>query len=225
MERKAKQSRPQLVCILADNSGSMAGEKAKAATDGIREMIMECQAKGPEGPDRSYFKLLLIRFDDAAVVDPACDAAPVRHIYPDKVEITGDGGMTNITAALQLALDRLRPYMDGLRAHPERAEHPLPVVLLFSDGDHNVGPGPEGPATDIRNLDLDGEHVVIATAGVSVGEDKPDEATLSGISSPGCYLHITTARELTRFISAVGSSGLSRAKDIAAKMSGIEPDV
>jgi hypothetical protein len=34
MPRIARQTRPQLVCVLADNSGSMAGEKAQAATRG-----------------------------------------------------------------------------------------------------------------------------------------------------------------------------------------------
>jgi uncharacterized protein YegL len=143
MPRQAKQSRPQLVCVLADNSGSMSGEKAQAATDGIREMIMECQSRGPAGPDRSYFKLLLIRFDSDAAVEPQCDLAPVRKIDPDQIEIPGDGGQTNITAALQLALDRLRPYLQSLHDHPERAEHPVPLVILFSDGDHNVGAGPQ----------------------------------------------------------------------------------
>lgn len=34
--RSARQSRPQLVCVLADNSGSMRGAKAQAATGGIQ---------------------------------------------------------------------------------------------------------------------------------------------------------------------------------------------
>ena len=143
MTRQTRQSRPQLVCVLADNSGSMAQQKAQAATEGIREMIMECQSRGPGGPDRSYFKLLLIRFGDEALVDPLCDMAPVRMIDPDLVQIDGRGGDTDITGALQLALIRLRLYMQGLQNHPEHAEHPLPLVLLFSDGQHNIGSGPE----------------------------------------------------------------------------------
>ena len=63
---------------------------------------------------------------------------PVRHIDPDRVEVVGNGGQTNITAALQIALDRLRPYMQGLQEHPEHTQHPIPLVLLFSDGQHNV---------------------------------------------------------------------------------------
>ena len=50
---------------------------------------------------------------------------------------------------------------------PNAAEHPLPLVLLFSDGEHNVGSGPELVAAEIKGLNLDGEPVVIAVAGVS----------------------------------------------------------
>ena len=184
MARQARQSRPQLVCVLADNSGSMAQQKAQAATEGIREMIMECQSRGPGGPDRSYFKLLLIRFDDEAVIDPLCDMAPMRMIDPDYVTIDGCGGETDITGALELALIRLRVYMKGLRQHLEREEHPLPLVLLFSDGKHNVGSGPRPVADEIKNLNLDGDPVVIAVAGVSVGNARLDEKTLRAIASP-----------------------------------------
>ena len=193
----------------------MAGEKATAATTGIQEMIMECQSKGPPGPERSYFKLLLIRFDSNAQIDPQCDVTPVRKIDPASVTIDGSGGQTNITAALQLALDRLGPYMQSLQDHPERADHPLPLVLLFSDGEHNTGPGPQAVAAQIKQLALDGEPIVIAAAGVSVGGDRPDEKTLREIASPECYIHISNAQALTKFIAAVGSSGASRAKDVA----------
>ncbi len=216
MARQARQTRPQLICILADDSGSMMGEKAKAATDGIREMLMHCQSSGPPGPERSYFKLLLIRFGTDAGVEPLCDMTPVRHIDPDRVEVVGSGGSTNITAALQIALDRLRPYMQSIQEHPEHTQHPIPLVLLFSDGQHNVGAHPQPVADEIKKLALDGEPVIIAAAGVAVGSDQPDETTLRAIASPECYVHISNAEKLTAFISSVGSSGVSRAKDVAA---------
>jgi len=222
MARNAKQSRPQLVCILADDSGSMAGEKARAATDGIREAIMECQSSGPSGPERSYFRLLLIRFDSTAEIDSNCDMTPVRQIDPDSIEITGSGSQTNITGALQLLLERLRPYLQGLAEHKERAEHPLPLVFLFSDGQHNVGEQPLGVAGEIKQLALDGEPIVIASAGVSVGADRPDEKTLSEIASPGCYATIKDVQLLTRLIAAVASSGASRAQDVAEIMKNIQ---
>ena len=216
MPRQARQSRPQLVCVLADNSASMSGEKAKAATEGIREMVMECQSRGPAGPDRSYFELLLIAFDSTAAVDVQGDLTPVRKIDPEHIEIRGDGWQTNITAALQVAFDHLLPYMQSLENHPERAEHPLPLVILFSDGEHTLGPAPQPVAEQIKQLTLDGDPVVIAAAGVSVGDGKPDDNTLKAIASPECYVHITNAQVLARFISSVGSSGVSSAKDIAA---------
>jgi len=215
MARVARQSRPQLVCVLADNSGSMAGEKAQAATLGIREMLMECQSRGPDGPDRSYFKFLLVRFDQEAVIDLLCAMTPVRRIDPDRISIDGQGGQTDITAALELTLMRLTPYMQALQQHPERAEHPLPLVLLFSDGEHNVGSGPQPIAEEIKRLNLDGDPVVIAVAGVSVGNEHPDETTLRQIASPECYVHIDNAHSLTAFIASVGSSGASRAADVA----------
>ncbi len=215
MVRQARQSRPQLVVVLADNSGSMAGVKAQAATQGIREMLMECQSRGPAGPDRSYFKFLLIRFDHEAVIDPLCDMTPVRSIDPDLVSIDGGGGQTDITAALELALMRLKPYVDGLQRHAECAEHPLPLVLLFSDGEHNVGSGPELVASEIKGLNVNGEPVVIAVAGVAVGGTRPDEHTLREIASSECYVDITNAQSLAAFIASVGSSGVSRAADVA----------
>jgi len=201
--------------VLADNSGSMAGEKAQAATQGIREMLMECQSRGPDGPDRSYFRFLLIRFDHEATLDLLCAMTPVRMIDPDQISIDGRGGKTDITAALELTLMRLRPYMQSLQRHPERAEHPLPLVILFSDGEHNVGSGPRPVAEEIKRLNLDGEPVVIAVAGVSVGSERPDEKTLRHIASPECYVHIDNAQSLTSFIASVGSSGASRAVDVA----------
>jgi uncharacterized protein YegL len=222
MARQTRQSRPQLVCVLADNSGSMAEQKAQAATEGIREMIMECQSRGPGGPERSYFKLLLIRFGDEAVIDPLCDMMPVRMIDPDMVEIDGRGGETDITGALELALIRLRLYMQGLERHPERAEHPLPLVLLFSDGEHNLGSVPQPVADEIKRLNLDGDPVVIAVAGVSVGKARPDEKTLRAIASADCYVHVTNTQALATFISSVGSSGVSRAWDVAQVIKQIE---
>lgn len=218
MERQARQSRPQAVFMLADNSYSMQGEKAKAATQGVRDMITEAQTKGPPGLERSYFTLALIPFSGTAQVYPGCDMTPVRLIDPLTIEILGNGGGTSISAALQLALDRLKPYMQSLQEHPEHAEHPLPLVLLYSDGGHNTGAPPQPVAADIKNLKLDGEPVVIVCAGVAVGKGHPDETTLREIASPECYFSVTEAGMLARFLAQVGSSGLSSAAAIAKKI-------
>ena len=216
MQRKAKQNRPQVVCVLADNSGSMSGPKARAATDGIREMLLRCQTTGPSGADRSYFRVVLIRFGSTAEVDSRCNMTPVREIDADTIEVRGDGGGTNITAALELAYGGLERYMrEVVEPHEERAQHPLPLVLLFSDG-HNGYGNPEPVADQIKRLNVDGAPITIACAGVSTDDsDTPDEELLRRIASQECYVHIDNVRMLSSFLAEVGSSGASSPQEVA----------
>ena len=219
MPRTARQSRPQLICVLADNSGSMFGPKAKAATDGIREMLMRCQSQGPRGPERSYFRFVLIQFGTRAEVDPRCNMTPVRQIDPETIEVRGSGGGTNITEALELAYSGLQKYMrEVVEPHSQRSEHPLPLVLLFSDGQNGHG-DPVPMAQKIKALNIDGEAVVIACAGVATdNSDQPDENLLRAIASPECYLRIAHAEMLSAFLAEVGSSGVSTAHGIGGLM-------
>ena len=216
MKRTTRRSRPQLVCVLADNSGSMAGPKAQAATEGIQEMLLECQATGPRGADRSYFRLVLIRFGSKAELEPQCNMTPVRQIDAASITIRGDGGGTNITEALDLAYRGLEQYMrEVVEPHPERTEHPLPLVLLFSDG-HNGFGNPEPIAARIKQLNVDGDPITIACAGVSTDDaDRPDEELLKRIASAECYLDIDDAQVLSAFLAEAGSSGVSSPAEVA----------
>ena len=190
MTRTARQTRPQLVCVLADNSDSMRGEKAAAATEGIRELLVSCQVVGPRGRERSYFRFVLIKFGETAEVDENCNMRPVREIDAESIEVTGDGGKANMTAALELAYDGLQRYMQMLESHPERSAHPLPLVVLFSDGRNEYGQ-PERAAERIKSLAIDGDPVVIAAVGVSPkGSGNFDEEQLRRIASADSYVKI-----------------------------------
>ncbi|MDP7204099.1 MAG: VWA domain-containing protein [Pirellulaceae bacterium] len=218
MTREARQSRPQLICVLADDSRSMAGQKAQAATLGIQEMLMECQAKGPPGP-RSYFSFTLIRFDEEILLEH--DEVPVRDIDPDSIHFEGGGGMTNITEALETLSTPLTDYMERLQQHEESSDHPLPLVILFSDGYQNIGDPSSAieAAGKIKALNLDGEHVMVVTAGVSIGGDRPDEETLRAIAGrPNWYQHINNVTALSEFIAKVGSSGAASPAQLDADM-------
>lgn len=221
MTRQARRSRPQLVCILADNSGSMRGPKAEAATHGIREMLMRCQSRGPRGRDRSYFRLVLIEFGDTAQVLPHCAMTPVRHIDPESISITGNGGGTNLTAALELAYDGLKRYLrEGIENHADRANHPLPLLLVFSDGRNGYGK-PEAAVERLKSLQIDGERIPIAVAGVSVDTtDKLDEKLLRRLASPKCYVHISHPESLQEFLANVGSSAASSGADLSCVIAG-----
>ncbi|MBI1315215.1 hypothetical protein GC176_28340 [bacterium] len=216
MERTVRATRPQLVCVLADNSGSMRGAKAEAATRGIREMLMKCQMKGPPGRDRSYFRFVLIQFGSHAAIDEASYMKPVREIDPDSIEIRGDGGGTNITEALEKVCAGLERYLhEVVEPHPERDRYPMPVVLLFSDG-HNGGSCPLGVADRIRSLHIDGDHVLIAAASVAVaGSVPPDGNLLREIATPGCCISVDQPELLSEFLVQVGSSAAVSAQELA----------
>ena len=225
MQRSIRTSRPQLVCVLADNSGSMRGPKAEAATRGLREMLLNCQMKGPRGHDRSYFRFVLIRFGSHAHVDEQSYMKSVREIDPDTIEIRGDGGGTNITEALELAYRGLSGYMrDVVEKHQERDRYPLPIVLLFSDG-HNGGACPLGVADQIRSLNVDGDSVLIAAASVWVdGSMPPDGNLLREIATPGCYVDIDRPELLTEFLAEVGSSAATSAQELARLSGRLQPE-
>ena len=167
---------------------------------------MECQAKGPPGP-RSYFSFTLIRFDEEILLEHY--EVPVRDIDPDSIHFEGGGGMTNITEALETLYTTLTDYMEGLQQHEESSDHPLPLVILFSDGYQNIGEPSSAieAAEKIKALNLDGDHVMVVTAGVSIGGDRPDEETLRAIAGrPNWYQHIDNVTALSEFIAKVGSS-------------------
>ena len=216
MKRSARSSRPQLVCVLADNSGSMRGDKANAATEGIRELLFECQTRGPRGPHRSYFRFVLIRFGSNAELVVNCK--PVREIDPDSLQVLGDGGGTNITAALEMAYSGVSEYLKRVVAdHPERKEHPVPVVILFSDG-HNGYGDPSAAADKLKQLRIGDDPVIVVSAGVATNHDQPDEELLSRIASPGCYRRIEQVDELADFLVQVGSLGRSTIEEVSRNL-------
>ncbi len=217
MLRRANETRPQLVCVIADDSASMMGPKASAATQGIREMLLRCQTMGPRGPNRSCFRFALLTFSTHAAVDPGCDAVPVREIDPNQILIEGSGGNTNLAEALELAHVGVSRYIQHMATHPGRDAFPLPVVLVFSDGMNNHG-DPLGPAKKIRSLELDGCPVTIAAAGISCEDEDLDERTLRAIASPECYLRVGDLRLLTRFLAEIGSSCAPGSRAIAEQM-------
>ena len=76
----------------------------------------------------------------------------------------------------------------------------MPLVLLFSDGHHNAGGNPEEVAQRIKSLNIDGDPVIIACAGVDTdGSDQPDERLLQAIASPECYVRVRNTRMLSDF--------------------------
>ena len=106
MSRRARQSRPQLICILADNSNSMAGAKAEFATDAIRELILRFQCTGPRGRDRSYYRLVLITWAAEPEIYLGCDMISDKASECGRRCLRGCGGPSDMAKALEFAYAR-----------------------------------------------------------------------------------------------------------------------
>lgn len=214
--RSVKPNRQQLVVVIADNSGSMRGQKAQAAVEGVKQMIIECQSRS--GDENSLYRVLLILFGDHATIDPNCRRTPVLEIDTNEIHFNGDGGGTNIPAALNLAYSQIHEYLAEIADHPHKNKHPLPLVILFSDG-HNGNGKPELSAKKLKELSYDSTPILIATAGVAVAaDDAPDEELLKAIASHydgrPLYVSIENANALSFFLAAAGSSAASTAAEL-----------
>ncbi|QDV85404.1 vWA domain-containing protein [Planctomycetes bacterium TBK1r] len=212
--RSAKPNRQQLVVVIADNSSSMYGPKAEAAVEGIENMIIECQTKGRE---QSLYRVLLIVFADKATIHSECKRTPVMEIDTDKISFRGDGGGTNMRAALRLAHSQISEYLDEISNHPQKSKHPLPLVIFFSDG-RNGYQDPKPAAKALKALTYDSLPILIFTAGVAVGDnDRPDEEMLKSIASTHnghpLYVPVQDVSVLAHFLADAGSSAASTAAE------------
>lgn len=216
--RSVKPNRQQLVVVIGDNSGSMRGQKAQAAVEGVRQMIIECQSRS--GDENSLYRVLLILFGNEATIDPNCRRTPVLEIATEEISFKGDGGGTNLRAALELAHSQVSEYLAEIAEHPHKNKHPLPLVFLFSDGHNGDNFGrPEAAAKKLKELSYDSEPILIVTAGVAVDpDDTPDEDTLKAIASQfdgtPLYVPIQKASVLSCLLAAAGSSAASTAGEL-----------
>lgn len=216
--RTVKPNRQQLVVVIGDNSGSMRGQKAEAAVEGVRQMINECQSRS--GSEQSLYRVLLILFGNEATIYPNCERTPVLEIASEEITFHGDAGGTNLRAALELAYEQISDYLVEIAEHPHKNKHPLPLLILYSDGHNGDNFGrPEAAAKKLKELTYDSESILIVTAGVAVdAKDKPDEYTLKAIASSyqdiPLYVPIHKANSLSCLLAAAGSSAASTAGEL-----------
>ena len=217
-KRSAKPNRQQLVVVIADNSYSMQGEKAEAASKGIENMILQCQIASGE---QSNFRVLLIVFATEPYIHPQCRRTPVLEIDTDRIILRGEGGQTNMPEAFRLARQQIEEYLAEISDHPQQSKHPIPLVLIFSDGHNNPKFGdPVTEASVLKELRYDSLPILIVTAGVAVDEeDVPDENLLKAIATKTdegvpLYVPIQRADVLSIFLANTGSSAASTAGEL-----------
>ena len=137
------------IMLVMDVSGSMAGDKLEAA----------------EAAALNFVTLLDVRYHRVGLVSFSNESTLVRSLTADigalvaAFSTLNAVGSTNITAGLNTAYQHL--MSEG------RAEA-LPVIVLLSDGEHNVGAGPAGVATNARNAGVQIYAIGLGTAASEV---------------------------------------------------------
>ena len=180
----------QTAIVVADASGSMAGDKARAAAAAIAALLHELAQ--PES--RDAFSVSLLTFDHRVWqrldrVPAAAALAGLRGFDPT----AGHGGRTDIRAALEEAERAVACALAADDTVP-------PAVVLFSDGGHNAGPGPFDVAARIRR----------AAELVAIAYDGGDDALLRALASrPQHFSRCQDGAALRQYLAAVGAT-LSR---------------
>jgi uncharacterized protein YegL len=180
----------QFVALARDASPSMAGHKADDATRACAELVEELDK--PENKDG--FTVAVVDFADRAdVANPTARAADLNgRIAPID---TGMGSGTNIADALRVC----RRLVDQSQRNADRGRLQLrPVVLLFSDGQPNVGGDPRAAADDLKK--------VADVVTVAFGTDADEQMLRAMATSSQHFYRCRNGRELRAFLASVGKT-------------------
>jgi uncharacterized protein YegL len=179
----------QEVLLLRDASGSMEG--AKAAEAGQASVALMEELSNP--CNKGGFKAAVIDFGtDARLVH---DLSPATQLAGGVQPLVADGASTNMTAALQMALEMLQRCELGAELESRRLR---PVVIVLTDGRHNAGGSP---------LAVGGQVKAIADViTVAFGEDADEGLLKSLATSIEHFCRCTDGKELRRFLAAVGAT-------------------
>jgi uncharacterized protein YegL len=194
--------RPSWICkdvqqksvLVRDRSGSMAGQKAQDASAASLALV-EALAQ-PANKDGFLVGVVDFATKSQIVHDLAKATELNGKVTPLSVGsgLFG-GGTTNITAGLE---DAQKLLDKAEQSGGEGVQYLRPVVLIFTDGCHNTGPGPKDVADRLKTkADL---------VTVAFGSDA-DEALLRSLAStPQHFYRCANGRELRHFLAAVGAT-------------------
>jgi len=186
---KVHTHRHQHMVLTMDRSGSMfekgKAQAAHAAMLGLlAELALEC--------NKAAFETALIGFSDQArLIHPFMPASALKANLspPDPAD---SGGSTNVTAALELGRQILR---DAQRQPTGQLTYVRPMVVLLSDGMHNVGDGPVPASQELKQV------ADILT--VAFGDDA-DEEMLRAIATEQLAVRCRTGADLRAYFAQVG---------------------
>ena len=170
------------VVLVIDRSGSMWGAPLQAAKDAAKAFV--------DGLDLSPggSQVALVSYADNATLDSGLtrSAATIRNAIDGLME----GGDTNITDGINTA----QAELESARRDPDNS----PVIILMSDGDHNVG-APPGPAAEAAKAK--------GTRIICIGLGAVNQTAMQNMASSAAdYYYAPTQNELEQIYRQIAGS-------------------
>ena len=179
----------QNVVFVRDKSGSMDGQKAKDASAASLDLVAELA----EPANKDGFYVGVVDFGRGSTIVHNLDKATTLNGRISS--LFANDGSTNITAGLEDALSVLEK---AEQHNQEGVSFLRPVVIVFTDGCHNEGPGPQSVANRLKG--------VADLVTVAFGSDADETLMRSLATSPQHFYRCSTGRELRSFLAAVGAT-------------------
>ncbi|MEA3445137.1 MAG: vWA domain-containing protein [Bacteroidota bacterium] len=175
----------QLVFILADCSGSMAGEKIDQSSTAIDDLVIKLAE--PENKDAFY--IVIIGFNDTAnVIQEIIKATELA----GKVPSMDARGCTDMASALSCAKSQID---SNKLPQLENATWLKPVIIFFSDGNHNSGNDPVIVADELK------EKATIVT--IAYGSDADEDLLMKLATSSQHYFRCNNGVEIREFMADI----------------------
>ena len=179
----------QNVVFVRDKSGSMDGQKAKDASAASLDLVAELA----EPVNKDGFYVGVVDFGRGSTIVHNLDKATTLNGRVSS--LFANDGSTNITAGLEDAMSVLEK---AEQHNQEGVSFLRPVVIVFTDGCHNEGPGPQSVANRLKG--------VADLVTVAFGSDADETLMRSLATSPQHFYRCSTGRELRSFLAAVGAT-------------------
>jgi uncharacterized protein YegL len=167
--KKATSLTPQVVTLIVDDSGSMAGQKAKDVTDAMENMVIAMQAQN-QGSGGFRFLLNIAKFGSSTI--PLAEAARPETVSLKQLVFTGDSGGTEMSSALTWASQALQNALAECQkiATYSQGGSPNPLVVFFSDGE-NTGGDVGASADALKAIPFAGGSVDVVAVGVGMSQN------------------------------------------------------
>ncbi len=217
LEKRITRKSPMHIVLAADDSQSMKGASAEAATEAMHAWVNELHVK--TRGKLPYFRFSLVLFGSNATI--MAEGIDVRDVDIEGFRLDGSSGTTNVAAAL-------REIQNVLRRDGATADFCPPFVFIFTDGkptDKNGRPTPEAErealdeAARLKLLSLPCGSPFIITLGF--GEAK-DDFLQQLASKPSLYHRLPNAQALIKILPSIGTPTVESNGTIAGFVEQIE---